>query len=70
MKAAKYPLAEPSAPPAAQEGRRPQSPRLPTRVCDLAQMPVRTGSDAVAEVVARGGIEPPTRGFSVRCSTN
>jgi hypothetical protein len=21
-------------------------------------------------VVARGGIEPPTRGFSVRCSTN
>ena len=22
------------------------------------------------EMVARGGIEPPTRGFSVRCSTN
>ena len=21
-------------------------------------------------MVARGGIEPPTRGFSVRCSTN
>ena len=22
------------------------------------------------EMVAQGGIEPPTRGFSVRCSTN
>ncbi len=24
----------------------------------------------IREVVAGGGIEPPTRGFSVRCSTN
>jgi len=39
----------------------------PTRVCEVVEMPIRTRSDAVAEVVARGGIEPPTRGFSVRC---
>ena len=40
---------------------------------------VLVASDASAEgpdpqvtelMVARGGIEPPTRGFSVRCSTN
>jgi integrase len=31
----------------------------------------KTGSDAVpTSAVPRGGIEPPTRGFSVRCSTN
>jgi hypothetical protein len=32
-----------------------------------------TGSQTtklLIEMVARGGIEPPTRGFSVRCSTN
>jgi sulfate adenylyltransferase len=27
-------------------------------------------SEAGGSVVAKGGIEPPTRGFSVRCSTN
>jgi len=25
---------------------------------------------SIVRMVARGGIEPPTRGFSVRCSTN
>jgi hypothetical protein len=32
--------------------------------------PLEAARDAVAGVVAREGIEPPTRGFSVRCSTN
>jgi hypothetical protein len=27
-------------------------------------------NQGLAPVVAWGGIEPPTRGFSVRCSTN
>jgi len=30
----------------------------------------RDSTEVVDSVVARGGIEPPTRGFSVRCSTN
>ena len=29
-----------------------------------------TDTEVVDSVVARGGIEPPTRGFSIRCSTN
>jgi integrase len=34
--------------------------------------PAAAANDAevIDNVVARGGIEPPTRGFSVRCSTN
>ena len=28
------------------------------------------GGTDLCEMVAREGIEPPTRGFSVRCSTN
>jgi hypothetical protein len=54
-------------------------------ICAPLQVPVRvkrTRSHAAThpqgmgqkttgnEVVARDGIEPPTRGFSVRCSTN
>jgi integrase len=30
----------------------------------------RKAGDGVGRVVPRGGFEPPTRGFSVRCSTN
>jgi hypothetical protein len=30
----------------------------------------RGRSEPVDLMVARGGIEPPTRGFSIRCSTN
>jgi len=28
------------------------------------------GTEVFESIMARGGIEPPTRGFSVRCSTN
>jgi hypothetical protein len=36
-------------------------------VCDAQ----RTGFfAALMNLVAKGGIEPPTRGFSIRCSTN
>ena len=30
----------------------------------------RCGADRLKTMVPRGGFEPPTRGFSVRCSTN
>ena len=43
------------------------------RGCDLV-IPAQSDAQAATEVidlmVARGGIEPPTRGFSIRCSTN
>jgi len=32
--------------------------------------PEPTDMEVIEKMVARGGIEPPTRGFSVRCSTN
>jgi hypothetical protein len=31
---------------------------------------IRRRTQVLDLMVARGGIEPPTRGFSVRCSTN
>jgi hypothetical protein len=35
------------------------------------QVTIETFEDPLSEgVVAKGGIEPPTHGFSVRCSTN
>jgi hypothetical protein len=36
----------------------------------LAGMPENVGFSAGSESLGRGGVEPPTHGFSVRCSTN
>jgi integrase len=48
--------------------------KLETSVTSGAAVPMRHRAEAKRDqqlrVVARGGIEPPTRGFSVRCSTN
>jgi hypothetical protein len=41
--------------------------------CDTTQGAERFGKALIfidKKVVPRGGIEPPTHGFSVRCSTN
>jgi hypothetical protein len=35
-----------------------------------AKGPSENQPKRLKEVVAKGGIEPPTHGFSVRCSTN
>jgi hypothetical protein len=35
-----------------------------------AKTPDFDGNQGPACLVAKGGIEPPTRGFSIRCSTN
>jgi len=44
---------------------------LARAVADLPAAPARAAkrAKAVRSAVPRGGIEPPTRGFSVRCST-
>jgi hypothetical protein len=34
------------------------------------EKPLTSCEDSGFRLVAKGGIEPPTRGFSVRCSTN
>jgi hypothetical protein len=36
----------------------------------MQQRPGPFGAEAFETLVAWGGIEPPTRGFSIRCSTN
>ncbi len=42
--------------------------RLPAT--NSAQSTVRSITFGMMKMVARGGIEPPTRGFSIHCSTD
>ena len=39
-------------------------------LAQMADHAQTSGGSVIAVQVAKGGIEPPTRGFSVRCSTN
>ncbi len=48
----------------------PRAPKSGSKTVARGKTGLRKARQAVDFMVARGGIEPPTRGFSVRCSTD
>jgi integrase len=58
------------APPPASSNRVVNSAAKAARMSRMPRDAAAQGRETTSNVVPRGGIEPPTRGFSVRCSTN
>ena len=51
-------------------GKRSATVRISDTGCHLDETPENIGFHACSKALGRGGLEPPTHGFSVRCSTN